>query len=89
MRTFFQAVVVLFLLTSALFGVQRQSFSRYVPDDAILFAEVQDLEPAWDAVVNSNFWRKFSSLKILEDANVPDRIAEIKQEFKSLTGFNP
>ncbi len=88
MRIPLKTVIVFSLLTTTLWSAQWRSFSDYTPDETILFAEVQDLEAVWDAVVDSNLWRKLSSLESLEDKDVPDKITEIEEEFKSLTGFS-
>ncbi len=80
-------LVILLMAVNNLFAAPPQSLSKYVPDDVIFFAEVKELESAWNSIERSNFREKLSSLKMLERTEISARISRLGEQFKSQTGF--
>ncbi len=63
-----------------------ETFARYVPDGAVLYATTQNLEGVWRGIEQSNFWNTFTHLTIWEGADF-GWYEEFRNEFAENVGF--
>lgn len=63
-----------------------ETFARYVPDGAVLYATTQNLESVWQSIEQSTFWNTFTHLNIWEGADF-GWYEEFRNEFAENVGF--
>jgi len=67
-------------------AAQNETLAHVVPDGAVYYADVQNLDGFWRSIEQSNFWAKFTRLKIWDDVSF-DWYEEFREEFAENLGF--
>lgn len=86
-------VALLVLVIAIVFGIKVMVFPpelvimKILPEEVSFYYSVQDLESMWEVVKTSNFWRKFSQLKLWDDIQIQARLRDIQNHFRENAGI--
>ena len=67
-------------------GQEPQTFARYVPEGAVFYATTQNAEAFWTKIEQSNFWVRFTQLKVWEGVDFA-WYDDFRREFADKFGF--
>jgi hypothetical protein len=66
----------------------QESLAKLVPDGPVFFKTSVDVEKMWASVSESNFWKRFTSLKLWDEAGVTAGLRDIAEGFSKEVGFD-
>lgn len=66
----------------------QDTLAKAVPENAILFSTIEDVQGIWGTVSASNAWGKIKALKVWEEMQLDSNLNQFKTQFKQNLGFD-
>ena len=90
MKKLIVMLAVLMLLGQAAYAAVtiQDTLARAVPENAIIFATIEDFQGIWGGISSSNAWKKIKALKIWREMQVGSSFDQFRTEFKQNLGFD-
>jgi hypothetical protein len=64
----------------------QETFARLIPQDALYFKTNVEFEKVWASVVNSNFWKRVTTLRVWDDTQARAGLEDFPNEFQENVG---